>query len=266
MPESRGVQSIEVGSRLLEALAFSPSPVALKDLAAKADIPSAQAHVYLTSYKKLGLVDQDRATGRYRIGPFAMRLALSRLRSDVPLRLGCEAAAELNAQLGATVTMTVWGCGAPTVVLVHDGPEDIHINLRAGRVYNVTTTATGRLFAAYRRDRDVKERLATELAASPGQDRKAKQPSSEFKAAVAAARNAGYTRASGVPIPGVAALAAPVLDPNGEISFALTIIGPQATLDVNPEGRPLRTLLSKTLDIAERAYGTVRKLDETLRA
>ena len=259
MPESRGVQSIEVGGRLLEALAFAPLPMALKDLAAKADIASAQAHVYLTSYKKLGLVDQDRATGRYRIGPFAMRLALTRLRSDAPLRLGSEAAAELCAQLGVTVTLTVWGCGAPTVVLVHDGPDDININLRAGRVFNVTTTATGRLFAAYRHDGDVKERIATELAASPERDRKVKQPSSEFKAAVVAARNAGYTKAWGVPIPGIAALAAPILDPDNEISFALTIIGPQATLDVNPEGRPLKILLSKTRDIAERAYGTVHK-------
>ena len=79
--ESRGVQSVEVGGRLLEVLVQEAAPMMLRDLAARANLAAAQAHVYLTSFKKLGFVEQDRSSGHYRIGPFAMRLAMARLHS-----------------------------------------------------------------------------------------------------------------------------------------------------------------------------------------
>ena len=43
-PDGRGVQSIEVGARLLNALVTEGEPMMLKDLAKQAGIAPAQAH------------------------------------------------------------------------------------------------------------------------------------------------------------------------------------------------------------------------------
>jgi len=54
--DSRGIQSIEVGGRLLLALAHHGQPLPLKDLAYAADMSPGKAHPYLVSFIKLGLV------------------------------------------------------------------------------------------------------------------------------------------------------------------------------------------------------------------
>ena len=55
--EQRAVQSIEVGGRLLMALANSPTPLTLRDLSSRSDLPPSRAHPYLVSFGKLGLID-----------------------------------------------------------------------------------------------------------------------------------------------------------------------------------------------------------------
>ena len=69
-----GIQSVEVGFALLQALIDAPGPLALKDLAAAAGMPAAKAHRYLVSYQRSGLVKQDAATSRYDLGPMAFPL------------------------------------------------------------------------------------------------------------------------------------------------------------------------------------------------
>ena len=87
MSEQRGIQSIEVGGRLLLALAGHGRPMALKDLALAADMAPAKAHPYLVSFGKLGLIAQDSASGHYGLGPLAMQLGLISLQQFDPVRL-----------------------------------------------------------------------------------------------------------------------------------------------------------------------------------
>ena len=74
--ERRGIQSIEVGGQLLNALVKSGTPMMLKDLASEAGMPPAKAHPYLVSFAKLGLIEQNPATARYELGPLALELGL----------------------------------------------------------------------------------------------------------------------------------------------------------------------------------------------
>jgi len=251
--ESRGIQSVEVGGRLLEVLTEQAGPLMLRDLAERANLPAGQAHVYLTSFKKLGLVEQDRSSGRYRIGPFAMRLAMARLHSDALLQRATDAASDLSTNLGVTVTLTVWGSGAPTILLVRDGPEELTVNLRPGRVYGVTTTATGRLFAAFRTAKDLQTRISYEIDSRSRTPEEKRALRSNLKAAVVAARSQGYTIAKGAPTPGHNALAAPVFDAAGEMQLAITIVGRETTLDVSPDARPIKVLKARVLAIKEAA-------------
>ena len=68
----RGIQSVEVGGQLLVALVESGKPMMLREVATLAEMAPAKAHPYLVSFMRLGLVEQDRASGRYELGPLAL--------------------------------------------------------------------------------------------------------------------------------------------------------------------------------------------------
>ncbi|HEX6735981.1 MAG TPA: helix-turn-helix domain-containing protein, partial [Azonexus sp.] len=146
--ERRGIQSIEVGGQILIALADAGSPLNLKQLAEAAQMQPAKAHPYLVSYGKLGLVAQDPVSGRYGLGPLALRMGLSCLRQLNPVRLGMAAAIELEQRIHHTVALSLWGNAGPTVVHLEESSHPIHMNLRAGTVMSLTT-ATGLVFGAY---------------------------------------------------------------------------------------------------------------------
>ena len=84
--DRRGIQSVEVGGTLLQALVRHGGPMMLKDLAADAGMPAAKAHPYLVSFGKLGLIEQDPASGRYGLGPFALQMGLTALHALDPLK------------------------------------------------------------------------------------------------------------------------------------------------------------------------------------
>src|SRR3712207_6514473 len=115
------------------------------------------------------------------------------MRVSNPLRLVGEAAAELAAELGLMVTIAVWGTFGPTIVQVHEAADQVHVNLRAGAVYSITGTATGRAFAAYLPAGQVASRLEAELAEAPRSQRVGNPVSrAQFERVVARVRQRGY--------------------------------------------------------------------------
>lgn len=235
--EGRGVQSVEVGARILRAMVEIGAPAMLRDVATRADIASAQAHAYLVSFRKTGIVEQDPATGRYLLGPFALQLGLARMRQVDALRIAASAAADLATELGLMVTLSVWGTHGPTIVQVHESETPIHVNLRAGAVYTLTGTATGRLFVAYLPDRIVKPFVEAELRGR-AQNRAIGLPTSlrALSAATEQVRATGCSTTAGSPVPGINAISAPVFDHTSQLTCALTLIGPESLVDIDPNG------------------------------
>jgi DNA-binding IclR family transcriptional regulator len=244
---SRGVQSIEVGGRLLRVMAASAQPLMLRDLAAGAGLTPAQAHAYLASFRKLDLVEQDPDSGRYALGPFALALGLARMRGFAPLRAASRGAVELAASLGLMVTVAVWGNFGATIVQVHESVDQVHVNLRAGTVYSLTGTATGRVFAAFLPDAVVAPRLRAELAEG-GRTQRVGAPAAPAQVAAEreAVRRRGYATTEGMPVPGVNALSAPVFDHAGQLQTVITVIGPAASLPTGPATPQLAALLGFT--------------------
>ncbi len=223
----RAVQSVEVGGRLLLALAETPGALTLKDLAARAGLSPSRAHPYLVSYGRLTLVEQEAESGRYRLGPGALRIGLTCLNQMEPLRVATPVAEALARDTGHAVALAVWGNFGPTVVRLFEAREPLHIAMRAGTVMSVLGTATGRAFAAVLPD----ERVAAAHAGALGDDTRRPEPKAATGAALRRARDEwsrhGVTRAQGHPIPGVNAFSAPVFDHEGHPLLVLTALGHQ---------------------------------------
>jgi DNA-binding IclR family transcriptional regulator len=242
----RGVQSIEVGALLLNALVEVGEPMMLRDLARKAGIAPAQAHAYLVSFRNSGLVEQEGQAGLYRLGPFALQLAIGRMHSFDPLRMAADAIGDLAAETGLTVALAVWGTFGPTVIQVCEGADQVHINTRAGTVYSVSGTATGRVFAAFLPESLIRTTLKAEQM--DGRTRRVGQTMtySLLKSELSAIRAQNYATIDTPPIPGINALSAPVFDHVGQILMAVTLIGPAEALDRSPDSLFIPILLRFT--------------------
>lgn len=240
--EQRGIQSVEVGGQLLQALADRGRPLPLKELASAAGMSPAKAHPYLVSFGKLGLIQQDRASGRYGLGPMARQLGLIGLQQVDPVRLASEALPALALSLGHTVAVAVWGNQGPTIVRVEPGPGAIFVNMRHGAVVSVRGTASGRLFAAWG---DAATRRAGGLDA----------------AEAARIRAAGVAVAPDGLVKGVSAAAAAVFDAMGDLVLALIAIGPSAVFDIRPQGSLLSSLKAAAQSVSD-ALGAPRARSE----
>ncbi len=107
--KSRGIQSIEVGGRLLRALARVGEPMMLRDLAREAGMTPAKAHPYLVSFSRLGLVERNDIAGRYEVGALALELGLVSLRHLSAVRVAEPKIAALANEIKHPVSLTVWG-------------------------------------------------------------------------------------------------------------------------------------------------------------
>ena len=261
--DSRGIQSIEVGGRLLLALAHHGQPLPLKDLARAAEMTPAKAHPYLVSFIKLGLVEREGEGGRYGLGPLALQMGLIGLQQYDPVRLATPVIDELARATGHTVAIAVWGHRGPTLVRIAEAPSPVHVSMRHGTVMSIPGTASGRLFAAYGPAEAVREALANEAHLEPPASPVSPRPGraarggrlglgAGFDAEVAAVHAQGFACIDGVAVPGVSAGAAPVFDARGRLVLSLTAIGPSAVFDARPGGAVVRALLEAARALSRR--------------
>lgn len=259
----RGIQSIEVGGQLLRALVHHGRPMALKDLAREADMTPAKAHPYMVSFGRLGLIEQDRASGHYLLGPLALQLGLISLQQADPVHIATPLIAQLAQQIGHTVALAVWGARGATIVRTAESPSPVHVNMRHGTVFSLTNTASGRVFATYL-DAEVVRRLLEEERQRQKQ-RKAEPPPpagmppvqplpswSDFESQLREVRAHGISRSDGEVIEGVSAMAAPVFDHTGAIVLAVTAIGSAAIFDTAWDGEIARALKACADTVSQR--------------
>jgi DNA-binding IclR family transcriptional regulator len=248
----RGIQSIEVGGQLLRALVHHGRPMALKDLAREAEMSPAKAHPYMVSFGRLGLIEQDRTSGHYLLGPLALQLGLISLQQADPVHVATPLIAELAQRIGQTVAIAVWGARGATIVRIAESPSPVHVNMRHGTVFSLSNTASGRLFGAYLDAAIVKrlldeERQRARSGTAPA--RRAGMPPpvplpdwKAFEAQLHEVRAHGISRSEGEIVPGVSAMSAPVFDHTGAIVLAITAIGPSAIFDTQWNGETAQAL------------------------
>ena len=249
----RSVQSVEVGGRLLLALAGKPAPMTLKELATRAELSASRAHPYLVSFGRLGLIEQDGVTGRYALGPAAFQIGLACLHQSDPIRAATPAAEALARRIDQAVAIAVWANFGPTIVRLIDGSRPLHVNMRAGTVMAPFGTATGEAFAATLPRREVEQALA----ATYGDDAQrvhaeSRQIGRLLKQAAADLAAHGLTRATGKPIPGVNAFSAPARDHEGRTVLVITALGPASDFPPDWDGPIAQAVREAAAEVSRR--------------
>jgi DNA-binding IclR family transcriptional regulator len=215
----------------------------LKDIAKNANVHPAKAHRYMVSFIRKGYVAQD-ASGLYRLGQNALRVGLSCLSQMDAVRLATPFLDELCAEVEESVLAAVWGNFGPTVVLWRDSLRPVSVNIRAGSVMPMLSSATGRVFTSF-----ADERLADPLiAAELEEKKKIRDPHfprsmDEVTQMRNEVRQAGVGTVTGDLRQGVNAVSAPVFNHEGKIVLAIAALGNERTFDASKDGKPAQAVL-----------------------
>ena len=158
-----GVQSLEVGISILRAMAAGKRSMMLKDIALAADMPPSKAHRYLVSLIRTGLVEQDRLTSRYDLGPFALNLGLVALDRVDRIRLGLAAITDLRDVTNETIALAVWNDNGPVIVRWERPRKPITVNVLTGTNLRLLSSAAGRVFSAWLPEAQTEATLRQEI-------------------------------------------------------------------------------------------------------
>ena len=142
------IQSIERAAAVLRLLGGAGRPLALGEVAGPLDLPRPTVHGILRTLRDVGFVEQDRDTGRYRLGPGLQQLGSGWDRHELRSR-AMNWADSLAGSTGQEVVLGMpAGAGAEVVHHVFR-PDGSPQRLRTGQVLPLHATAVGKCLLAF---------------------------------------------------------------------------------------------------------------------
>jgi DNA-binding IclR family transcriptional regulator len=249
-----GIQALDAALVVLKAMTAFEGPVALSDLARSVSMPASKVHRYLASFIHAGLVKQVSRSGRYQLGPFAGDLGIAALARTDLVNEAADAVMDLCDSTGLTVLLTVWGNQGATVIRWCRAPSPIVTSFGLGSTLPLLTSSSGRVFLAYLPRSLTQARLQLEVERAldagltlPDVDL---MPGGVEKL-IASIRAAGFASVDGRYVPGLRAIAAPVLNWQGEAEACVTLVSTSDSI-LDPKGQAATKLLSFTARLSSK--------------
>jgi len=249
----RGVKSIDVGMRILEVLASAHQPLTLKAISEGVGMAPSNVHRYLASFMRFGLLRQDPDTLRYDLGKLAMRVGLSALaRLDV-LELARPELQQLAHDSGLIAVISVFGDQGPTVVRLQQPSPPIFLPMALGSVLPLLRSPTGLVFLSFLPAEMTKHIVDRELIQNKRYSLAASTPKNpaEVKRVTTQIQKEGYAINDVDVSPGLRAVAAPILNLQGEVAAVISLTGPDASIGPgHPAVEALRATCARLSDEA----------------
>lgn len=261
----KGINSIEVGFRLLQPIIESDKPLPLSRAAKAANMSASKARLYLVSYIKTGLVAQTFNEGHYTLGPTALRMGFAAIRRLDLMDVAHRCAADLVDRTEVIVLLSVWGSEGPTVIAKLSGSSFTEIDFRVGAHLPLTWGATGRVFLAFTPAKISKPRLDRELRALKQSRSPLAISRDKLQSILERVRREGVETvtplrlATGRALEGYAAVAAPVLNAQNKLALVMSALFP---MDEGMSVEHARTLLLSAARTASSIGGWQARLSE----
>lgn len=252
-----GVQAAETVLQILSAFIDAEPMPMLKTLAERLAMHPAKVHRYLVSLTRMGYVEQDPGTSRYRLGPLSMRLGLAAISSVDSIKVAKPLMHGFCQDLGHTTILAIWN-GAPTIALIEAAPGLITLTAREGTVLPILRSAIGRAFGAWMPRDKVANLLTKELADMRSNPQPACPTNlNEAEELFADIRKRGVARVTGQLATSFHGLAAPVFHGSGDLAAVLCVLGSASSLDSAWSGPTAKGLVKAAATLsAGLGYGT----------
>ncbi len=253
----KGIQSVDIGYRLLNALLKSKRPLSLTALSEATGMTPSKCHGYLSSFLRVGLIAQKESGGVYDLGPAALQLGLAALERVDALQEARQAMGQLCEELQETIVLSVWGNHGPTIVYKQDGPRWSPLSVRVGTVLP-TLSATGMVLLSGAKPDAVEPLIRQELKATPADDPWKASSVKEILNLLERVRVKRVVSGKGQIFPGYSGICSPIYDHQGDVCAALMAMGPVPQFDRSEDG-PNAHILKRTADIVSRRVGWSEK-------
>lgn len=217
----RGIQSVEIGANVLNAIELAGGPASLSTIAALADMPGSKTHRYLVSLVRTGLVTQSEETGLYEFGPAARRIGAEAIRRLDEGRAAGPHAAALRDRTGHTVFLAGWGDAGPTLIRWEYGRYPVHVTVRPGGTLPLWS-AVGRVFLAFLPEVVTQPVVERQLGVGLPADLDRTQLDRDLDDI----RRTRFAAVFNTPVLGVDGFASPVFDAGNRVPLAVGIVAP----------------------------------------
>lgn len=237
-----GVQSLEVGLHVLDALIAHRQPLMLKQLAETLDMHPAKVHRYVVSLVRMRYAKQQ-DDGRYTLGDQAWRLGLNCIQRTDMIQAAQPMIYALHDKIDCGLQISKWTAQGPLIVQSIEPHQPISVITRVGSIMPMLNSASGRAYAAFMPEQVIKPLLEQEWQLKKIQGI-AVYPSNwqEFLLLKQEIRERGMATVSGDMLIGINALCAPVFNMHGEIEFCIAALGGEAQLPVDAEHEKVQAL------------------------
>lgn len=227
-----GVQSLEVGLTVLDALTAHNAPMMLKELSEVLSMHPAKVHRYVVSLIRKGYA-QQLTDGRYSLGERAHAFGVNALKRTDMLELSQRYIQDIQQRLNCSIHVSKWFADGAVVVQSLESNHVFNIITRVGSRMPLLKSATGRLHACFQPEHIIKPLLEKEWesSAKPEQYPANWEDFLELKAKIL---SQGYASVTGDMMAGINAISIPVFNFTQQLDHVITCIG---TEDQLPEGQ-----------------------------
>jgi len=235
---------VVIGASLLSTLGKFGGSATLSELAAAAHLPLSKAHRYLRALVDSAFVEQDVATGNYRLGSEALALGLAALAGIDLVALATPLIVDLSALVNETIVLSIWANHGATVIHLKEPPRRVTVVTRIGSVLPLLSSTTGLVFAAYLPAEEIEALKSAEIDAVAHARGAAKQVAAVLAKRLREVRANGVAAVQSLFFPGIDAIAAPAFAATGRVAAVITVLGPTTSFDASTDGRIARAVTS----------------------
>lgn len=144
-PPSYAVPALEKGLDILEALAVSPTPLSLAELARDLDRGGAEIFRMLVCLERRSYLRRDPVSGKYATTLRLFELAHARPPLKTLLDVAREPMREVTRRLGESCHLSTLEGDKLLVIAREDSPESVRLCIEVGGRFKANETASGRL-------------------------------------------------------------------------------------------------------------------------
>ncbi|WP_162314371.1 IclR family transcriptional regulator [Pseudoxanthomonas yeongjuensis] len=242
-----GLPTAIVTLKVIEALAGAPAGLGVTRLAQILGMPKARVHRHLSALREHGYVDQESSSNHYRVGWEMFLLARAcTSRFDV-MALAKPILEQLRGEVGQTIVISTFSDDEVVVIDLLRGTAPVEISLRPGTRFHHNTVAQGKIVLAFGPARLRDNFMANALPTCT--PRTITDPE-RLRSEIELVRRRGWADAPEELYIGVNALAAPLLQANGELFGTVAIIGSIHYLPSTPHPEHVEALLRTSASIS----------------
>ena len=233
-----------------------------------ATYPGGDHAVYLGRVESVGYSNRRPlafGSGRYVVpiahdlGPVSLQMGNAMPAHEEAVRIASEALPGICEAIGQyTLCLAVWGNHGPTIIRWEPSTQPVSPYLRTGLVMNVTSTAAGRVFAAFLPEAATRSFIDEDLRLFRGADEDEAEQRRRFDEELVQTRQHGLARTTD-PQPAhllhriaTNAFSAPIFDSDGNMVMALSVVAETSRLDPGWDGSVPRAIAEAAQAISRR--------------